>query len=53
MINIGNNNNINNSTIGNNNNKNEKPKDNHWVSILISIITGLIVAGIVYFLGWN
>lgn len=51
-INIGNNNKIKNSIIGNNNN-NSKEKDNKIVMIIIEIAIGLLVAFIVYKLGWN
>jgi len=50
-IKIGNNSKIKKSIIGNNN-KIEN-KDNLIVTIIITIITGIIVAGIVYYLGWN
>lgn len=52
-ISIGNNNRIKNSTIGNNNNNNSKDKDNKTIKIIIEIVVGLIVAFIVYKLGWN
>lgn len=54
-INIGNNNNIENSTIGNNNNASKK--DNKALKIIIEIIIGIIIAlinaYIIYKLGWN
>ena len=50
-INIGDNNNIKKSVIGNDN-RTEK-KDDILVTIIISIVAGVIVAGIAFYLGWN
>lgn len=51
-IKIGNNNTIKNSNIGDN--KIEKEENNYTImTIFITIITGIIVAGIVYYLGWS
>ena len=52
MTKIGNNNKIKNSVIGNNN-KVEGKKDNHLMAILVSVIAGLIVAGIANYIGWS
>ncbi len=54
MINIGNNNKIKEAVIGNNNNI-EASKDQKFVlkNIIIPIVVGLVIAGIVYWLGWN
>ncbi len=49
-IRIGNNNTIKKSNIGNNK---IEAKENIITSIIIPIITGLIIAGIVFYLGWN
>ena len=54
-INIGNNNNINKSTIGNNN-KFEKEKSNFKkiiLNLLITVFGGLIIGYLVYMFGWN
>lgn len=50
-IKIGNNTKIKKSIIGNNN-KIEN-KDNFIITIIITIMTGVVIAGIVYYLGWN
>ena len=58
-INIGNNNEIKNSTIGyKNNNVEENPKKDNNVTkiimdVIVAIIGGLIVAFLIYKLGWN
>lgn len=52
-INIGNNNKIKDSTIGNNNIKKDDKKTNALKDIFIPILVGLIIAGIVFYLGWN
>lgn len=60
-IDIGNNNNINNSTIGCNNDNNvtndDNKKDHKALKILIEIFIGIVVAlisgYIIYKLGWN
>lgn len=39
------------SIIGNNNNAENKEK--FWVTIIVTILTGVIVGGIIYYLGWN
>lgn len=52
MSKIGNNNKIKNSIIGNNNSVPDK-KDNHLITIIITITTGIIIGGVLYFLGWN
>lgn len=53
MINIGNNNKINKSTIGNNNLKKRNNKSFILTNIIIPITVGLIIAGIVFLLKWN
>lgn len=50
-IKIGNKNKVKNSIIGSNNSI--EKKNNLLIEILITIITGVIIAGIVYFIGWN
>ena len=52
MNKIGNKNKINQSIIGNNN-KIQDNKQNIFFNAIITIITGIIVAGIIYYLGWN
>lgn len=52
MIRLGNENKIKNSVVGNNNQIREK-KENQLLTIVITIITGVIVGGIIYLLGWN
>lgn len=52
-INIGNNNKIKKSIIGNDNNNNSKKDDNKLFKIIIEIAIGLVIAFIVYKLGWN
>lgn len=58
-INIGNNNEIKNSTIGyKNNNVEENPENDNNVTkiimdVIVAIIGGLIVAFLIYKLGWN
>lgn len=49
---IGNNNKIQKSVIGNNNKLNTK-EENKVVLIIIEIIVGIIIAGVVFLLGWN
>lgn len=51
-IEIGDKNKIENSVIGNDNKILEK-KENKIVKIIIEIIIGIIIAGIVFWLGWN
>lgn len=53
-VNIGNKNIIKNSTVGNNNTiLKEDKKINVLVHIIIPILVGIIIAGIVFYLGWN
>lgn len=53
-VNIGNKNIIKNSTVGNNNTiLKEDKKINVLVHIIIPILIGIIIAGIVFYLGWN
>ena len=52
-VNIGKNNKINKSIIGSNNSIDTQKKENTFVTILITIVTGIVIAGIVYYLGWN
>lgn len=55
-IEIGDKNTIKDSVIGNNNNNNNeqsKKKGNKLVKIIAEIIIGVIIAGIVFWLGWN
>lgn len=50
-IKVGNKTKIKKSIIGNNNRI--ENKENIWVTIIITIITGVIIAGIIKILGWN
>ena len=52
-INIGNDNKIKKSIIGNNNNNKDKEKSNIIIKIIIEIAIGLLIAFLVYKLGWN
>lgn len=52
-VNIGNNNKINKNVIGSNNSIKTEKKENIFVTILITTLTGIVIAGIVYYLGWN
>lgn len=53
-IKISNKNKIKNSIIGDNNIiQTEKKKINILVDIIIPILVGLVIAGIVFYIGWN
>ncbi len=51
-LNIGNNNTIKKSIIGNKNNIPNK-KENKFLTIIIEIVIGVIIAGIAFLLGWS
>lgn len=54
-IEISDKNTIQDSVIGNNNinNKKSKEKENKLIKIIAEIIIGVIIAGIIFWLGWN
>lgn len=50
-IKIGHKTKVKNSIVGNNNKV--ENKENILITIIITIFTGIIVGGIIYYLGWN